>query len=60
MAIEKIKILWAFLELPAKQNLDQFLREIGWIGSSKTAPRILIFSIDLGAYYSYELKNSEI
>ena len=29
-------------------------------GSSKTAPRILIFSIAIGANYSYEMKNSEI
>jgi hypothetical protein len=28
--------------------------------SSKTAPRILIFSIAIGADYSYEMKNSEI
>ena len=29
-------------------------------GSSKTAPRILIFSIAMGADYSYEVKNIEI
>ena len=29
-------------------------------GSSKTAPRILIFSITIGVDYSYEMKNSEI
>ena len=29
-------------------------------GSSKTAPRILIFSIAIGVDYSYEAKNSEI
>ena len=29
-------------------------------GSSKTAPRILIFSIAVDANYSYEVKNSEI
>ena len=29
-------------------------------GSSKTAPGILIFSIAIGADYSYEVKNSEI
>ena len=28
--------------------------------SSKTAPRILIFSIAIAANYSYEMKNSEI
>jgi hypothetical protein len=29
-------------------------------GSSKTAPRILIFSIAMGADYSFEVKNIEI
>ena len=29
-------------------------------GCSKTAPRILIFLIAIGADYSYEVKNSEI
>ena len=29
-------------------------------GSSKMAPRILIFSIAIGADYSYEVKNNEI
>ena len=29
-------------------------------GSSKTTPRILIFSIAIDANYSYEVKNSEI
>ena len=29
-------------------------------GSSKTAPRILIFSIAIGADYSFEMKNCEI
>ena len=29
-------------------------------GSSKTAPKILIFSIAIDADYSYEVKNSEI
>ena len=28
-------------------------------GSSKTAPRVLIFSIAIGADYSYEMKNSD-
>ena len=48
MAIEKIKILGAVLELPAKQHC-QF--------SSKTAPWILIFSIVLGAKYSFYVKS---
>jgi hypothetical protein len=72
MAIEKIKILGAVLELPAKQHC-QFspfgpifeVNGLDWhcclAGSSKTAPRILIFfSIAIGADYSYEMKNSEI
>jgi hypothetical protein len=31
-----------------------------WAGSFKTAPRILIFSIAIGADYSFEVKNIEI
>jgi hypothetical protein len=39
MAIEKIKILEAVLELPAKQHCQlspfgQYLREMGWIGTA--------------------------
>ena len=60
MAIEKIKILGAVLELPAKQHC-QFspfgpffeVNGLDWhcylAGSYKTAPRILIFSIAMGA-----------
>ena len=68
MAIEKIKILGAVLELSAKQHC-QFspifeVNGLGWqcylAGSSKTAPRILIFPIAIGANYSYEVKNNEI
>ena len=71
MAIEKIKILGAVLELPAKQHC-QFspfgpifeVNGLDWhcclTGSSKTAPKVLIFSIAIGAVYSYEVKNSEI
>ena len=62
MTIEKINILGAILELPAKKHCQfgQFgpiLRLLGWIGSaflagsSKMAPRIFIFSIVLGAEY---------
>ena len=56
MAIEKIKILGAVLELPTKQHC-QFgpiykVNGLDWLcclaGSSKTAPRILIFSIAMG------------
>ena len=71
MAVEKIKILGAVWELPAKQHC-QFspfgpiyeVNGLDWqcylAGISKTAPRILIFSIAIGADYSYEMKNSEI
>ena len=67
MAIEKIKILGAVLELPAKQHC-QFspfgpifdVNGLDWqcylAGSSKAAPRILIFSIAIGANYSNEMK----
>ena len=71
MAIEKIKILGAVLELPAKQHC-QFspfgpfgpfyeVNGLDWqcylAGSSKTAPRILIFSIAIGADYSFNIKS---
>ena len=68
MAIEKIKILGAVLELPAKQHC-QFspfgpifeVNGLDWqcclAGSSKTAPRILIFSIVLGAECSFYVKS---
>ena len=72
MAIEKkIKILGNVLELPAKQHY-QFspfgpiyeVNGLDWqyylAGSSKTAPRVLIFSIAIGADCSYEVKNCEI
>ena len=75
MAIEKkIKILGNVLELPAKHHY-QFssfgpfgpiyeVNGLDWqyylAGSSKTAPRVLIFSIAIGADCSYEVKNSEI
>ena len=71
MAAEKIKILGVVLELPAKQHC-QFspfgsifeVNGLDWqcylAGSSKTTPRILIFSIAIGADYSYEIKDSEI
>ena len=48
MAIEKIKILGAILELLAKQQCCL-------AGSSKTAPRIFIFSMAMGADYAFEL-----
>ena len=68
MAIEKIKILGAVLELPAKQHC-QFspfgptfeVNGLDWqcylAGSSKRAPRILIFSIAIGADYSFDIKS---
>ena len=66
MAIEKIKILGAVLELPAQQQCQSspFTSKIGpnglnWqcclAGSSKTAPSILIFSMAVGDDYSFEL-----
>ena len=62
MAIEKIKILGAPLELLAKQHCQSspFTSKLGQIlpnwqcclgGSSKSAPRILIFSVAMGAEY---------
>ena len=69
MAIEKIKILGAVLELPAKQHC-QFspfgplfeVNELDWqcylAVSSKTVPRILILSIAIGADYSFDIKSS--
>ena len=68
MAIEKIKILGAILELPAKQycQFSPFgpifeVNGTDWqcslVGSSKTAPKISIFSIDLGADYSFYVKS---
>ena len=58
MAIEKIKILGAVLELPAKQHCQEngpngLNQHCCLAGSSKMAPRILIFSIVLGDEYSY-------
>ena len=68
MAIEKIKILGAVLELPAKQPCQ--FRPVGPIfevngldwqcylaGSSKTALRIFFFLIVLGAEYSFYVKS---
>ena len=67
MAIEKIKILGAVLELPAKQHC-QFspfgpifeVNGLDWqcylAGSSKRAPRNLIFSIAMGAEYLFYVK----
>ena len=64
MAIEKIKIVGAVLELSAKQHF-QFspfgpLYEVNGLdwqcyvaGSSKMAPRILIFSMAMGAKPSF-------
>ena len=63
MAIDEIKILGAILELPAKQHcqFSPFTSKLGQssclTGSSKTAPRILIFSIAMGADYSFYVKS---
>jgi hypothetical protein len=68
MAIEKIKILAAVLELSAKQHW-QFspfgpifkVNGLDWqcclAGSSKTAARILIFSTAMGAKPSFYMKS---
>ena len=53
MAIRKIEILGAVWAICADTA-------VLLAGSSKMAPRILIFSIAIGADYSYEVKNSEI
>ena len=70
MAIERIKILGAILELRAKQHC-QFstlgpLYEVNgfdWkcylAGSSKTAPRIFIFSFAMGVDNSFDVKSIE-
>ena len=52
MAIEKIKILGASEVGPNGLNWQCCLA-----GSSKTAPRILIFSIAIGADYSFDIKS---
>ena len=69
MAIEKIKILGAVLELPAKQHCQLSwpiwpnfeVNGLDWqcclAGSSKTASRIFIFSIVLGAEYLFYVKS---
>ena len=64
--IEKMKILEAVLELPAKQHCRPVFVVNGqdWLcclaGSSKKAPRIFIFSIVLGAEYLSYVKSIEI
>ena len=66
MAIEKIKILGAVLELPAKQHCRSIwpsfeVNLLDWqcclAGSSKRAPTILIFSIAMGAEYLSYVKS---
>ena len=59
MAIEKIKIPGAVLELPAKQQCQSspFTSKLGQIGQICSAPRILIFSIAMGAEYLFYLKS---
>ena len=66
MAIEKIKILGAVLELPAKQHCQfgPFTKKwgkMGWQyclrGGFKTAPSILFFSTDMGAKPSFYMKS---
>ena len=71
LQLKKIKILGAASELPAKQNchFSPFwpifvVNGLDWqcylAGSSKTTPRSLIFSITMGANYSFEMKNIDI
>ena len=55
MAIENIQILGAILELPSKQHCQFSL----FSAKSKTAPRISIFSMAMGADYSFELISTE-
>ena len=60
MAIERIEIMGAVLELPARQLI--YLQDgPNWqcclAGSSKTASRISIFSIGMGAKYSFYVKS---
>ena len=63
MAIEKIKILGAVLELPWVQATYLKIgpnwpnRQCCLAGSSKTAPRILIFSIAKGGDNSFYVKS---
>ena len=55
MPVEKIKILGAVLELPAKQHcqFDPFTKKLGKMGM---APRIFIFSTGMGAKPSFYMK----
>ena len=68
MAIEKIKILGAVLELPALPIQPIYLKmgpnwpnwQCCLAGISKTAPRTLIFSTAMGANYSFYVKSIAI
>ena len=61
MAIEKIKILGAVLELNSSAHPAHLPQkrakwaELAVLFSSKTAPRILMFSMAMGADYAFEL-----
>ena len=57
MAIEKIKILGAIWPIFAVNRLNW---QCCLAGSSKTATRIFIFSMAMGADYSFELISIEI
>ena len=67
MAVEKVEIPGVILELHCQFSpFGPFLLWIGWFGSavslagsSKTTPRILIFSMAMGADYSFELISIE-
>ena len=56
MAIEKIKILGAIQPIWPVFEVNGLDWHCCLASSSKTAPRILIFSIVIGADYSYEVK----
>ena len=62
MAVEKIKILGAVLELPAKQHCQfgPFTKKSGKMGClggrSQTVPKILILSTAMGVKSSFYMK----
>ena len=55
---------WSYSTAKCQFSLFGPVNGLDWqcclAGSSKTAPRILIFSFAIGVDYSYEVKNSEI
>jgi hypothetical protein len=61
--LKKMKILGAVLEQPSYSTANPAHLPQNWqcclAGGSKTAPRILIFSIAMGADYSFHVKTIE-